>query len=1069
MFANPGSPPNYRAVFGCPLLRSTLICLLGAFLTLGQVDTGAISGVVRDRSGGVVPEAVIRIVQQGTNLETDLQTNHSGFYSAPALQPGKYKITVTKEGFRRAESQLLDLRVQDRAEINFELEVGSTHSEITVLAAPPLLENQTSSLGQVIEQKTVTDLPLNGRNFIQLATLSAGTLPSTRTPERDNFISNGARAVQNSYLLDGIDNKNRIMGFDNSSAQIVQPIIDAIEEFKVQTSTFSAEFGQAAGGVVNVTLRPGTNSFHGNLFEFLRNSDLDATPYFQPAGVGKPLFIQNQFGATFGGPIIRDRTFFFGSWQSSREENAAPQIATTPTAAEHQGVFPSKITDPSTGKPAPNNTIPMSRWDPVAAGLFALYPLPNLLGTVNNFFYNPKERVSDDEYSLRLDHRVGTKDYLFGHISQGWGQNFLPTALPQPANQQGFVDLTQRQIMASETHTFSPNKLNEFRLGFVYSLNNQDVLGPRLFDQYGIKGALNEPKIKGLPNFTITGLSNLGTAPPGSTPIAATGSSNFPSEKSGKIWQLLDNFSWIHDRHSVKFGIDFERVTMFVYATNSARPGYTFNGTYTGSGPADFLLGYVYSASTSQQQLDTIQQYIYNGYVQDDWKVTAKLTLNIGVRYELPKPFVEAHNRQANFVLDSGPCYLQLITVAQDSKCGVGRALTRTDYNNFAPRIGLAYQATDKTVVRSGFGVFYGRDEDLGIQRRLPNNPPFVTSATFPGTQTTPAFVLQNGFPANALSLASGSATVNSFPFNFPVPYVIQWNLNVERQLPGNFVAQLGYTGSEAHKLPIVVNVNQPFPGTGNLNARRPYQGFGDIDVYGPLDNSTYNALIAKLERRFSNGLSLLASYTYGHSIDGGGNQNDNNDPSPQNARDLSAQKGSSNFDVRHRFVVSGFYQLPFGKSGGFVSHLVRNWQVTSIFSAQTGQPFTATLSTDPSGTNTTARPNRISDGNLPSSKRVPTHWFDTTAFVAPACVCFGNSGRDILIGPGLIDLELGIIRDFNLSERFRLQFRAESFNLMNHPNFGLPNMVIGNPLVGTIKTVISPERQNQLALKLYF
>ncbi len=740
-----------------------------------------------------------------------------------------------------------------------------------------------------------------------------------------------------------------------------------------------------------------------------------------------------------------------------------------PTAAEQQGVFPSKITDPATGAAFPGNTIPMSRWDPVAAALVALYPAPNQPGIVNNFYYNPKERVSSDTYNLRLDHHFNSKDYLFGRISQGWGENFLPTLLPQPANQQGFTDLTQRQIMVSETHTLSANKLNEFRLGFTYTLNNQDVLGPRLFSQFGIKGALDEPRIKGLPVFTITGFSGLGTQNPGNTPIPASGSGNFPAEKSGKLWQLLDNFSWIHDRHSIKFGVDLERVTIFAYATNSARPTYTFNGTYTGSPLADFLLGYVYSASTSEQQLDTLQQYVYNGYVQDDWKATSRLTLNIGLRYELPTPFVEAHDRQSNFVLDQGPCYLQLITVAQDGQCGIGRALTRTDYNNFAPRVGLAYQATGKTVVRSGFGVFYGRDEDLGIQRRLPNNPPFVTSSSFTGSQTTPTFLLQNGFPSDALSLASPSATVNSYPFNFPVPYVIQWNLNVERQLGGNFVAQVGYTGSEAHKLPEVVNVNQAYPGTGNVNARRPYQGIGDIFFYGPLDNSTYNALIAKLERRFSKGLSLLASYTYGHSIDGGGNQNDSNDPGPQNPRDLQAQKGSSNFDVRHRFVVSGFYQLPFGKSGGFFSPLVKNWQLSGIFSAQTGQPLTITLSTDPTGTGTTARPNRISDGNLPADERTPTHWFDTAAFVNPGCVCYGNSGRDIIRAPGFVDLDLGVLRDFLIGERFRLQFRAESFNLMNHPNFGLPNMVIGNPMAGIITSVVNPERQNQLALKLYF
>ncbi|MGH9666844.1 MAG: hypothetical protein ACRD9L_20670, partial [Bryobacteraceae bacterium] len=491
--------------------------------------------------------------------------------------------------------------------------------------------------------------------------------------------------------------------------------------------------------------------------------------------------------------------------------------------------------------------------------------------------------------------------------------------------------------------------------------------------------------------------------------------------------------------------------------------------TYTGSGIGDFLLGDVYQASTSQQELDTIQQYIYNAYVQDDWKASNKLTLNFGVRYELPMPFTEAHGNQSNFVLDSGACYLQLVTVAQAGPCGVGDSLVRPDTNNFAPRVGLAYQLTGKTVVRSGFGVFYGRDEDLGIQRRLPNNPPFVTSATFIGTPSVPAFPLQVGFPSNALSLASGSTTVNSYPFDFATPYVEQWNVNVERQLPGNFLAQIGYTGSEAHKLAVVVNVNQAFPGPGSVNSRRPYQGFGDIQFYGPLLNSTYNALIAKLERRFSKGLSLLASYTYGHFIDGGRSQNDSSDPGPQNVRNQAAQKGSSNFDVRHRFVLSGFYQLPFGKSDGFVSHLIRNWQLSGIFSAQTGQPFTATLSTDPTNTGAAGYPDRIADGNLPSDQRSVNHWFDTTAFIRPPCACFGDSGRNIIRAPGFMDLDLGIIRDFNFGERFRLQFRAESFNLMNHPNFGLPNMVVGNHQVATITTTINPERQNQLALKFYF
>src|SRR5438876_9045687 len=360
-------------------MRTLVIALFSALAAIAQTDTGAILGVVTDRSGAVVPSASVKIVEESTNSRTELQTNGSGFYSASALRPGRYQVTVMKEGFRLQRSQPFDLRVQERAEIDFQLELGPTSSEITVLARAPLLESETSSLGQVIEEKDITDLPLNGRNFIQLAILGAGTLPSTRAAERDSFISNGARSVQNSYLLDGIDNRNRILGFDKNSAQIIQPIIDAIQQFKVQTSTFSADFGQAAGGVVNVSMRSGTNSFHGNLFEFLRNSQLDATPYFQPSG-GKPLFIQNQFGATVGGPIIRDRTFFFGSWQSTREQSSAPQIASVPTLPMRQGIIPGRVNDPVTKLAFPNNTIQVSQSNSVAAKLIPLHPNPHLAG-----------------------------------------------------------------------------------------------------------------------------------------------------------------------------------------------------------------------------------------------------------------------------------------------------------------------------------------------------------------------------------------------------------------------------------------------------------------------------------------------------------------------------------------------------------------------------------------------------------------------------------------------------------------------------------------------------------------
>jgi hypothetical protein len=926
----------------------------------------------------------------------------------------------------------------------------------------------------VVEEKTVNELPLNGRNYIQLATLGAGTLPSSRTAERDNFIANGARAVQNSYLLDGVDNKNRIMGFDKSSAQIVQPIIDAIQEFKVQTSTFSAEFGQAAGGVVNVTMRSGTNALHGNLFEFLRNSRMDATPYFQPAGTPKPLFIQNQFGATVGGRIIKDRTFFFGSWQSSREVNAAPQVSNVPTLPMREGIFSKAVKDPATANLSnfPNNTIPKNRWDPLVPKLLALYPLPNVAGAgeLRNFSWNGKERLSSDAYNVRIDHRIGSRDFIFGRVSQNQGSNQVPTPLPDPANQQGHANPSGRQWMFSETHTVSPNKVNEFRFGFVYTHIVQDISAPRLNDEFGIKGALNDPKIKGLPQININALAGLGTQNTGTAPIAATGSGNFPSEKSGKIYQWLDNFSWVHDRHTVKFGVDLDRVTMYVYATNAARPVIAFNGTYTGIGLGDFLLGYVQNTNINlNQQLNTIQQGVYHAYVQDDWKATRKLTFNIGLRYEVTTPFTEEHDKQTNFFLDPGPCYLQLVKAVDHAKCGVGRALTRTDFNNFAPRVGLAYQAAPKTVIRSGFGVFYGRDEDVGVNRRLGTNPPWVNAASFTGDQRNPAYLLKDGIPQNVQTATSGSTDVNSFPLNWRTPYVIQWNLNIQHELRGGFLAQAGYTGSEAHKLVMNLASNQAFPGTGDVNARRPYKGFSNIQFYGPVANSSYHALLGKLERRFAKGLGMLASYTYGHSLDDGKSQNDQNDPIPQDVRNLKANRGSSNFDVKHRFVLSGVWQFPFGKSPGAASALVRNWQLSGIWSRQTGQPFTVTLNTDPTATGTTAHPDRLRNGDLPAGQRSLDHWFDITAFVRPACACFGNSGRSILRGPSFQNVDISLVREFRFGERFRFQFRGEAFNLFNHPNWSIPATAIGAAPAGTISTLENNERQLQAAVKFYF
>lgn len=1067
-------------------MPKALLYLL-AVPVFAQIDSGAISGLVHDASGATIPSVSVSITNKATNIETRLSTNGSGFYSAPALRPGVYRLIASKEGFAKAQRDSVELRVQDRLEINFDLAVAGTATELTVSTEAPRLESESSSLGNVVASRTILDLPLNGRNFSRLATLGAGTLPATKSSERDSFVANGARPVQNSYLLDGIENKNRIVGFDNGTAQTIQPVLDAIQEFKVQTSTYSAEFGQSAGGVVNVSLRAGANDLRGSLFHFHRNSAVSATPYFQPVRGEKPQFLQNQFGATLGGPIVKNRTFYFGSWQSSRELSAAPQIANVPTPELRAGDFGTRgVFDPDTTRPNPNgpgfvrdpfpgNRIPPSRWDSVAAKAAPLYPAPNLPGNVRNHFYNPKQTVFGEQGNLRLDHQLNGKDSLFGRVSISDGRNSLPTLLPAPASTPVLATPTAQSIAASHTRILTTSAVNELRFGFMRTRLQQSTPTDRLFESFGIRGVFDDPTVKGLPTFGITGLSTLGTTGPGNLPIGATGSGNLPIDKWGRVLQFTDTLNWVVGKHTLKFGVDVQEARLFGFVTLQARPAINFTGVYsqspqsranTGSPYADFLLGYAANTTISNRPRNESRQRIFQGFVQDDWKLSSKLTMNLGLRYELALPWVEVDDRQSSLILEAGPLFGKLLQIQNLEGTGYNRSFMNTDRNNFAPRVGFAYKATSKTVVRSAFGVFYGRDENLGISRRITNNPPFFVRTQIVGDQVVPNFILSQGYPAGILEPARMvNPEVNSVPKDSPLPYILQWNFNLQQELPGRFVLQLGYTGSGGRKLYYTANVNQPLPGPGNVDARRPIQGFSGIFNWAPVFKSNYNAFTTQLDRRFANGFSLLASYTYGHSIDDGPANSETNDPAPQDVRNFRANRGDSSFDIRHRFVTSYSYELPFARSNRWLS----GWQISGITSWQTGLPFTPVLSFDPTNTGTTARPNRIADGNLPTSQQSIDRWFDTNAFVAPASFTWGNAGRNFLRGPRQLNFDAGIARSFRLTEKTTLSFRTEAFNLLNTPQFGLPNATIGVAQAGVISTVQNPERQLQFALRLAF
>lgn len=1066
-----------------------IVACIAAFTcsALAQVDTGTISGTVRDQTGGVVQSAGVQVNNSSTGVDLKVITNNQGLYSVPDLKAGVYQISVRAPGFETLTKTGIEVRVQDRVAVDFTLQLGQSSIAVAVESQVSALQTEMSSLGQVVENSEIQGMPLNGRNYIQLASLGAGTSPAYNSSERNSFTANGVREIQNSYLLDGIDNKNKIVGFDSSSAQSIEPVIDSVEEFKVQTSTFSAEFGQAAGAVVNVTTKSGTNQFHGSAFEYLRNSFFDADPFFQPGGTAKPQFIQNQYGATIGGPIIKDRTFFFFGWQGTRTDDAAPQLAVVPTQAQINGQFSTAIYNPATTirnpsgsgyvrAPFPGNLIPAGDFDPTSVKLLSLYPSPNLSGK-SNFFSNQKESIAQDQYVGRVDHRFSDKDSLFGRYSDSGNTNILPAPLPPPASNPSVVTPSAHSISTSETHIFTPSLINEVRAGYQETQEIQNVDAPREFSQYGIVGVPDYSQVLGLPTFAVSGLTTIGTTGPGTLQTAATGSGNLPIDKEGRVIQANDNLSWVHGRHTLKFGFDFEQVTLYANVTLNARPAYTFTGVYTenpqsrsttGSAFGDFLLGDTATATESTRSISNSRQHIYGGYVQDDWQVTSRLTINAGLRYELPLPFYETSNHYANLILEPGRLYGTLLQADNAAANGYRNSFSNPNFHNLAPRLGLAYKITPKTVIRAAAGVFYGIDENLGVAGRPTNNPPYFVTTTYTSDQIDPNIILSQGFPPNALTPGSTSTpTVNSFPKFAPTPYVQQWNLSLQQELGGGFTGQVSYVGSSSHDLYLQNNVDQPLPGPGSVQARRPLTAYSAINAYDPYVSAHYDALQSQLERRFSKGLTLLAAYTYAHGLD-----NDNS--SRQDADDLSVEKASSSFDLRQRFVLSSVYELPFGKGKTFlrdsrIGNIVAGgWQLSGIFTKQTGLPFTPIESVDASNTGTTERPNRIGSGVLTSGQSI-NEWFNVAAFTSPEEYTFGNSGRNILRGPGLTNTDLGLSRIIPVTERIHMEFRAEAFNLFNTPQFGLPNATLGTSTVGTITTTLNAQRELQFALRVAF
>jgi len=1103
-------------------LLAGAVCL-SATGVLAQAFRATITGRVTDESGAVVPRVRITVTNVGTNESRTVETNDTGDYTVPQLAPGDYTLTAEMVGFKKVVQRFVLETGQD-ARTDISLKAGAVTEQVEVTAVTPVVSSEDASLGNVVDQKKIVELPLNGRDYLQLAQLQPNVFAPAQNSTlgfRGGFNVAGNSEVANNYIKDGIDNND-----ETTNQPLHRPILDAVREFKVLTGTYSAEYGRQAGGQIIVTTKSGTNQYHGSLFEFHRNSVLDARNFFARSCIKrdasgnclsyKPSFRRNQFGGVIGGPVRRDRTFFFAGYEGQRRGQQEAGLANVPTAAMRQGDFSGIanlfLRDPNkTGNCTaadrtacfPDNKIPQARWSPQGAGLLGLYPSPNAAGA-NNFVSAGTGRFRIDQFSARLDHKISDKDSLFGVYEFADSKEFYPISNPLCSARDvpgwGCDELQRTQHFALVwTHLFGPRLINEARIGYTrfgfFRLQEDRTVD--VINRLGIKGltdAGRTPFNNGAPELRVTGFAIIG------------GPTNLPQGRHDNTYHYVENMTFTGGAHTMRWGLDIRRFLFNSFFTSFGRGSFRFDGRYTGNSVADMLLGLSFQGDRNLgEPFHNAKTFSSGYYFQDDWKVSPTLTLNLGLRYELNLPPIENTNKMASFdpqtntikVAGGQEAFINPATNLLElrPRAGIGRRLWETDKNNFAPRIGLAWRpfGGTRTVIRAGFGTFYNYQIVGNGITPLSRNSPFRQRQTAGPFAATARPDVANIFAGNPTVVPPGIDP------NFKTAYINQWSFGLQREVAQNLVVDVSYLGSQGHKLPAGVNINQAVPGAGTVNSRRPFQGFGNITggYIESIGNSNYNGLTGRVERRFSQGLSFIFSYTWSKSIDDNAGISTGSDASGniQNVRDLRAERSLSDYDVAHRLVFSYVYDLPFGDGKRFApanrvaSFLASGWQVTGILTWQTGRPFTIFTDTDQSNTGQNGdRPNIIGDWRV--ANQGPDFWFNpctllangttrnctvitTPAWQQNAAGTFGNAGRNILRGPGLANFDLGVSRFFKVTERHRFQFRAEVFNLANHPNFFLPVQSLASSSFGTIQRAINTgtgaQRQIQFALKYVF
>lgn len=1094
---------NHGFRFPGPLTPLSALLLAAALLLLSpafaQVEQGVISGTVSDSSGARVAGARVVITNLETNVVSHTETGVSGHYRSIPLRGGRYSVAAEATGFKRAVRSGITLEIQQEAVVNLVLEVGAVTEEVTVTADVPLLQTTEASRGEVIDNRKIVDLPLNGRNYLQLGLLTAGTNVPPPGARFGGFSASGMRVSHNNYLLDGMDNNSNQHAGQSRTGEVIRPSIDAIQEFKVQTSNYSAEFGRNVGAVVNATIKSGSNEFHGGLFEFLRNEKFDAKNFFDDPDDPVPPLKRNQFGGFIGGPILHNRTFFFFDYQGTYERRSGTAQTTIPTPAEAKGDFsnsiynrrPASIFDPDTynavtnaRQPFPNNVIPASRIDKAGGNIAALYPTPNRSGPINNYFTNPLTKETTNQFDVRIDHNFGANDFVYGRYSHQNYEELNPQTLPGAAYTGGVKhDNWGRSFVISHTHIFSPTLFQNLKVGYnrldtLRSLPISGDLNPGL----GIDGTA---AIDGMAQFNITGFQNLGF-------------SNTPQHGDSQTRQLTYDLSWLKNRHSIKAGANLNWVQAPHTQAFQSKGVFHFDGKFSrqtsnnsGGNPfADVLLGYPFRTEISSVAYGAQRRRLDAFYVQDDYRVNDRLTLNLGLRWEYIGPWFEKYNHYANFDLDSRSGTPQLLLATDGSI--QDRSTLSPDYNNFAPRIGIALRVTDRTVVRSGYGIYYGGVTHIG-DRYLHCSPPFFFNSPISTDGIHPVVILEQGVPPGATtSNVSNLQTISQDRRNRN-PYAQNWNFTIERQMTRDLSMELAYAGTKGTRLIQRFDGNAPPPGPGNINLRRPYT-FVDVPGLGivtPLSdtfrrefsgNSTFHSFQFKTEKRFSSGLSFLTSYMWSKTISdsrGGADAGGTAPVGVQNPYNLRAEKSLADEHFAHRFVGSVNYDLPWGRGRMFLRDMpaaldavIGGWAIGGITTMHTGRRVNIGVRGNPAntGSRNPNRPNVVpgEEIQLDDGVRSLQRWFNTEAFVANAPFTFGNAARNLVEGPGRVNFDLAAYKGFAIRENMRLQFRGEFFNAMNTPAFGAPGSNLGTGQFGVISGA-GAGRIIQLGAKLYF